>query len=82
MRDRKEYGRITGKHDMPRSYLITSRTGEYRRNRRHLVAMPTDDMISDSSDDDGPSSQDTAPASPVVTTRSKRRIVRPARYDA
>ncbi|PFX16114.1 Retrovirus-related Pol polyprotein from transposon 17.6 [Stylophora pistillata] len=47
---------VTGKHDTPRSYMITGETGrEYRRNRRHinltqepLVTILDNDLIDDS----------------------------------
>ncbi|PFX23103.1 Transposon Tf2-9 polyprotein [Stylophora pistillata] len=47
---------VTGKHDTPRSYMITDETGrEYRRNRRHiqltqepLVTILDNDLINDS----------------------------------
>jgi len=47
---------VTGKHETPRSYMITDETGrEYRRNRRHIhltqelpVTILNDDLIDES----------------------------------
>lgn len=38
--DLKEYGRVLKKLDQPRSYLVESNNGKYRRNRWHLILSP------------------------------------------
>ena len=39
--DRKELGMIEKKLNMPRSYIVETQTGTVRRNRRHLIEIPT-----------------------------------------
>ena len=39
--DRKESGTIENKLNMPRSYIVETPTGMVRRNRRHLIEVPT-----------------------------------------
>ena len=39
--DRKESGTIEKKLNMPRSYIVETPTGTVRRNRRHLIEIPT-----------------------------------------
>ncbi|XP_022779801.1 uncharacterized protein K02A2.6-like [Stylophora pistillata] len=65
---------VTGKHDTPRSYMITDETGrEYRRNRRHihltqepLVTILDNDLIYDSQ----PVTMQSSVSSPSVTRES------------
>ena len=81
IKDREEYGRIIKLHDAPRSYVVASRSGEFRRNRRYLVTMNAapDDVFDE--EDEPPSSPEATPNPPAATTsRSGRRIVLPARF--
>ena len=62
---------VTGKHDTPRSYMITDETGrEYRRNRRHVhltqeppITILDDDLI----DESQPVTMQSSVISPSVT---------------
>ena len=62
---------VTGKHDTPRSYMITDETGrEYRRNRRHVhltqeppITILDDDLI----DESQPVTMQSSVNSPSVT---------------
>ena len=83
VKDRQEYARVTGAHTAPRSYLLISRHGEHRRNRRQLVSVPNPDVGSFGDPADADGEPDDAPAEqprPYTTSRG-RAVIRPSRFD-
>ena len=65
---------VTGKHETPRSYMVTDETGrEYRRNKRHIhftQEPPVTILNDDLSDESEPVTMQSSVNSPSVTRES------------
>lgn len=88
--DAKAQGTVTSVHPTPRSYVISGPQGMIRRNRRHLVPIPTpssqiEQLPTHSNEKDIKtetfSERITQQTPDVVRTRSGREVIKPIRLD-
>ena len=83
--DQQNVGRVLAEN-VPRSYDVETPSGQYRRNRRHLIPLPvTEPFIEDNNRSDNVcSDSDTSPPTndtDTVKTRSEQTVKLPDRLD-
>lgn len=82
--DARTEGTVISKHHSPRSYLVDGPQGTLRRNRLHLVPMPTSEPRSEAPQETFPETVSPAEhqhAAGGMRTRSGREIKKPHRLD-
>ena len=76
-KDRTTSGTVVSPATTPRSYIVSTPSGQIRRNRSHLIVQPTDQPNQDSTD---PNQTTAQPRSPIQTrSRTGTSVVPPQR---